>query len=207
VLVAYNGVEPHRAVDERERVAVREKHGVDANTALVLVIARLRPVKGIDDLISAIALLTDRAVRLIVLGTGPEEQRLRAHAAALRAPVDFVGYQDDIAPWLAAADVVAMPSRRESFGLVAIEAMAAGRPLVACAVGGLTEIIEDRRTGFLVPPRDPRTFAAAIVTILEDPTSSEAIASAARVRWQSQFTIESMVNGWIAAYAHFLSGK
>ena len=200
VLVAYNGVEAPRPVKPDEIAALRATHLATPNGRLIVAVARLRPEKGIDDLIQAGAMLQDNGVRVIIVGGGPEEARLRAIAEDLRVQIGFVGPQDDVAPWFAAADVIAMPSHSESFGLVAIEAMAAGRPLVACGVEGLAEVIEDGRTGILVPPRDPRALSVAIAGLLKDPARATAIAAGGRERWRDGFTIDAMVDGWLTAY-------
>jgi glycosyltransferase involved in cell wall biosynthesis len=204
ILVAHNGVEPLRAVTAQEVAALRRAHAVGDGDRLLLAIARLRPEKGIDDLIRAGAQLQDDSVRLIVVGEGPDGARLRALASELRAAVDFVGHQEDVAPWLSAADVVAIPSHAESFGLVAIEAMAARRPIVASEVAGLAEIVESGHSGILVPPHDPDSLSAAIADLLGDPARSSAFADRGHERWQDAFTIEAMADRWLAAYRQCL---
>src|SRR4029079_15399950 len=109
-----------------------------------------RHEKGIDVLIRAMRHL-NRDVHLIVAGNGPEEPLLRQLATQ---NVHFDVYTHDPSVWIHAADVIAIPSRRESFGRLTLEAMAAGRPIVATRVGGLTEAIADGETGLLVPPDD-----------------------------------------------------
>lgn len=153
------------------------------------VVARLSPRKGIDVALEALALLRGqgRDVELDVCGTtypGYEwfEQQLRERSAApdLRGAVHFVGYRNPTTPILAGAAVVLVPSRSEPFGNTAVEALLAQRPLVASRVQGLTEIVEDGRTGLLVPPGDAPALAEAIARLLDDEALAEGLAAAGR---------------------------
>ena len=106
---------------------------------------------------------------------------------------------DRVADYYAAADVCVVPSRTESFGLVALEAQSLGTPVVAAAVGGLTEIVVDGVTGILVRERDPRRYAEAIATVLADPARREAMGEAARER-AAGFTWTRAVDRLLAIY-------
>ncbi|MEU8192947.1 glycosyltransferase family 4 protein [Microbispora amethystogenes] len=162
VRVIYNGV-PDRgdATPPRETPEGR----------LVLV-GRLSPRKGTDVAVRAAALLRERgrAVRLTLVGAvfpGYEwfEEELRSIAGE---EVEFAGFQDVVAPFLADADIVLVPSREEPFGNVAVEGMLAGRPVVASEVQGLAEIVRPGETGLLVSPGDPAALADAIEELLGD---------------------------------------
>jgi len=128
---------------------------------------------------------------LLLAGSGPEEDRLKA--LAVESPgVQLLGRLDEIAPLLAAADVVAIPSRQEGQGIVALEAMAARRPVVATCVGGLVETIQEGETGLLVPAEDPRSFGEALAALLADPHRRRRMGEAGRAR-VTPYTLERMI--------------
>jgi D-inositol-3-phosphate glycosyltransferase len=152
-------------------------------------VSRLVPRKGIADVIRALAELPD--AELVVAG-GPPEAMLSedAEATALRRTavecgvadrVRFLGAleRDDVAPLLRSADVVCCCPWYEPFGLVAVEAMACGVPVVASQVGGLAETVVDGRTGVLVPPRSPAAIAEAVRRVVSDPTRRAEMSDAA----------------------------
>src|SRR5262249_2652934 len=136
---------------------LRMRYGLDPHSLLLVAIGRLAPEKGFDVLIEAFRLIHARQpeARLILAGSGLEEASLRALAAPLQKALIFAGHLTEIVLLLQTADIVVIPSRQEGQGIVALEAMAARKPVVASRVGGLIETIEDGKTGVLVPPEDP----------------------------------------------------
>jgi D-inositol-3-phosphate glycosyltransferase len=145
---------------------------------IVLFVGRIQPLKGLDVAVRALASLRAAGAELVVVG-GPSGADGPAALAAAQAAAEALGVADRIrfAPpqphhllstWYRAADVVVVPSRSESFGLVALEAAACGRPVVAADVGGLRTIVEHGRTGFLVDGHDPAAFAARLDEVLGD---------------------------------------
>jgi glycosyltransferase involved in cell wall biosynthesis len=207
--VAHNGANEPRQVSAQEIDGLRTELGIPADAAIVVIVARLRPAKGIDVLLHALRLVgrpLGRPVHLVIVGDGPEEAVLKELAGRV-APgaVHFVGFRFDVAPWYRLADVVAMPSRIEAFGVSAIEAMASERPLVASRVGGLVEVVADRETGHLVPPNDPQALAAALTRVLEAPERAEAMGRAARARYERLFTNRAMLEAWLRCYDEWLT--
>jgi glycosyltransferase involved in cell wall biosynthesis len=161
----------------------------DAEPGRLALVARLSPRKGVDVALEAVALLRTegREVRLDVCGTTfpgyewyEQELRERARRPDLAGAVDFAGYVHPTWPVLAAASVVLVPSRVEPFGNTAVEALFAGRPLVASAVQGLAEIVVDGENGLLVPPDDPAALATAIGRLLDDPDLARRLADRGR---------------------------
>jgi len=156
---------------------------------LVLAVGRLHPQKGYDTLVAALPQLSGAVVA--VAGDGPLEAELRAAAPQIR----WLGRRDDVADLLAAADVVVLPSRWEARSLTAQEALRAGRPLVATAVGGMAELVQDGAV--LVPPNDPAALGAAVRALLDDPTAAAALAARGREvasRWPTERdTVASVV--------------
>ncbi|MGC2423854.1 MAG: glycosyltransferase family 4 protein [Nitrospirota bacterium] len=145
---------------------------------------RLVQLKGTLHLIRALPMVRAEVpdVMLEIAGSGPEEEVLRreAHSLGLDGRVRFLGWQEEIPfnRW----DVFVMPSLEEAFGMAALEAMAAGLPVVASAVGGLTELVQDGKTGWLFPPADIKALAGRLVSLLLSPEERFTMGAAARDR-------------------------
>ena len=166
----------------------------------ILYVGRLAPIKGLETLLDAIALLArgGRRVRLVVVGGDADEPR-DSHEAGLRARITTLGIgdlvsfagpqpQETLRTHYVAADVTVLPSHYESFGMVALEAMACGSPVVASRVGGLTTTVRDGVTGFLVAEGDVHALAGRLETLLADPDlrwrlGREGVRWAAQHRW------------------------
>jgi glycosyltransferase involved in cell wall biosynthesis len=173
----------------------------------LITVANLRREKSHETLIAAAARLVREVpdLRLQFVGAGPRRAELEALVAArgLSAHVEFLGHREDVPALLAQADAYVLPSRSEAFPNGAIEAMAAGLPVVASAVGGLLDLIEDGRTGLLVPPADDEALAAAVRSLIDDPARAAAIGSAAREAVLDNYSFDRMV----ASFEHlYLSG-
>jgi D-inositol-3-phosphate glycosyltransferase len=159
---------------------------------MLLFVGRIQPLKGLDVAVRALAELEDQRAVLVVVGgaSGPggraEVERIEKLAASLGVSdrMRFVDPQPHhlLSTYYRAADVVLVPSRSESFGLVALEAAACGTPVVAAAVGGLRTLVEHGRTGFLVEGRDPEVFAAYTEQILDNPALARELADKAAAR-------------------------
>lgn len=213
ICVAQPGVDRRLQV-QRDADGLRRRLGLEGKR-VVLFSGRLEPLKGAETLLHAVATLTRAAefadVVVIVLGedsgdatlAGGERARLErlAAGAGMGDRVRFLGAvpHEQVGDFYALADVCVVPSRTESFGLVALEAQALGTPVVAAAVGGLTEIVEDGVTGYLVPSGDPGRFADAIADVLGDPERRAAMGAAARQR-ATTFTWARAVSRLSAIY-------
>jgi glycosyltransferase involved in cell wall biosynthesis len=153
-------------------------------------VGRLRAQKGFEVLGQAALLLDRPGVRFVVVGDGEERHRLEEPDCRL---LELAGPREDAAALMGAFTVLAVPSRYEAFGLVAVEAMHAGIPVVASRVGGLPEVVGD--AGVLVPPEDPQALAEALAGLLDDPAASARLTAAGRARAAAIFTPEAMVAG------------
>ena len=160
---------------------------------LVLAVGRLHPQKGYDTLLAALPALG--AVVVAVAGDGPLERDLRARAPQVR----WLGRRDDVGDLLDAADVVVLPSVWEARSLTAQEALRAGRPLVATAVGGTPELVRDGAV--LVPPGDAAALGAAVRRLLDDPAEAARVAARGRAVAATWPTEQDTVRQVLAVYA------
>ncbi len=178
-------------LDAAGRDALRARLGLPADRKIVLFAGRVQALKAPDVLVRALAVLaaTGRPVPLLVVLGGPSGRPTALRELSGLATVSGVGEQvifrppvprAQLADWYRAADLVAMPSRSESFGLVAAEAQASGTPVVAAAVGGLRSVVQDGVTGRLVPSHDPADWADALADLLADDAGRGVLARGAR---------------------------
>jgi len=174
-----------------DRTGARSALGLGPDP-VVLFVGRIQPLKQADLAVSAVANMRHDDATLVIVG-GPsgadgDLELARVHAVAeqwgISDRVRFVPPQPHhlLSSWYRAADVVVVPSRSESFGLVALEAAACGTPVVAAAVGGLTTIVDDGHTGILVDGTDPVVWAGHVDALLDDPVMARAMSDAAVVR-------------------------
>jgi len=181
----------HAFFSPGERRGARAALGLDDRPTLLFV-GRIQPLKGLGIAVQALAELRSTDARLVVVG-GPSGSDGPDEMARVDELIDRLGVRDRIrfvepqphhmlSTFYRAADVVVVPSRSESFGLVALEAAACGVPVVAAAVGGLRTLVEDGVTGFLVESRDPAHFAERIEFLLDDHGRAIRMGSAASVR-------------------------
>lgn len=174
---------------------------------LMVHISNFRPVKRVPAAVDIFARLAGRVpARLLLVGEGPDLEAARAVAAALGVAerVHFVGRQPDVTPYLSIADVFLFPSRNESFGVAAAEAMACGVPVVASRVGGIPELVEDGLTGYLVSPEDLEGMAEKATRLLLDPALGRRLGEAGARRVREHFTPEGIVPLYEDVYARAL---
>ena len=187
------GVE-HAFFSPGHQGGARRALGLPEDAPVLLFVGRIQPLKGLDVAVGALGALRRPDARLVVVG-GPSGAEGAAELGRVQKLAAELGVTDQIqyvAPqphhllstWYRAADVVLVPSRSESFGLVALEAAACGTPVVAAAVGGLRTLVEHGRTGLLVDGRDPAAFAAATADVLDRPGFAARLGSAAAERAQ-----------------------
>lgn len=185
----------------------------------LLFVGRLIERKGAEYAIRAVAELgrQGRAARLTVVGDGPERRRLEALARELGAgdAVEFAGAlpHDAVSAHYRRAAALLMPAvtdwkgEQEGFGMVLVEAMATGLPVVATRSGGIPDVVADGRTGLLVPERDAPALAAAARQLLEDPARAAALARAARAELDARFAPEAIARGFDAVYRRAAEGR
>jgi glycosyltransferase involved in cell wall biosynthesis len=174
-------------------VAVPERVGLPEEPPHALYAGRLSEEKGVLELVEAA-----NGLPLVVVGDGPLRERL-PYARGFVPPKELGAYYERAA-------VVVCPSRREGYGVTAREAMAYGRPVVATAVGGLPEAVEDGVTGVLVPPGDPAALRAALERLLGDRELRDRLGAAARERARERFGWEAATQAMLDAYRSVAPG-
>lgn len=196
-----------------DKGSARHALGMDGGNHLLFV-GRIEPLKGVDILLKAAAhLLRERGLRVAIVGgdsTGERETaRLRSLAAALGVSerVDFLGpiAHERLPLFYNAADVCVVPSYYESFGLVALEALACGTPVVASSVGGLNVTVHDGETGYLVPSHDPNDFADRLALLLGDESRRRAFGHSAR-KAVSAYAWSNVADSIESIYLHLFNG-
>jgi glycosyltransferase involved in cell wall biosynthesis len=210
VTLIYNGVDLDRYDHQEPCCTLREEYGLPESGPIVGVVARLEPEKGHPTLLEAwpTVLASQQDATLLVVGEGSRREALEAQAAELDLGprVVFTGRRDDVPAVTAALDVAVLPSYREAQGLSILEAMALSRPVVASAVGGIPEMIDDGVTGLLVPPRDAPALAEAILRLLADHPLADTLARAAHDLVHERFCVELMVRAIESIYDEAASG-
>jgi glycogen(starch) synthase len=207
VHVVHNGIDARGWRVGRERAAAVRERYAPGHAPLLLFVGRLEYEKGVQDLLAALPRVRRRhpGTRLLVAGTGTQREFLRAEARRHRVSraATFTGHlpDGDLAALLAAADAVVLPSRYEPFGIVALEAAAAGATLVASAAGGLGELVVEGETGWSFPPGDVPGLAAAGDRALADPRAAAGRARAARARLRTDFSWRGIAARTAEVYA------
>jgi glycosyltransferase involved in cell wall biosynthesis len=203
IQTVYNGVDPSAFPSQPDRQKVRQELGVTQGPVSVT-IARLTEAKGHRYLLQALPRLLETWPQLCCVFVGDGELHDALHRMAIDLGVEracrFVGVREDIADILAAADVVVLPSLSEGFPFVLLEALAMGCPVVASRVNGIPELIEDHKTGLLVPPRDPQALVAAIREVLNDPIAASKMGTEGRAVVHERFTVDRMVANTTAIF-------
>ena len=200
-----NGVDLAHFAPRPPDAALRAALGLDAALPVVGFFGRLEYGKGVDVLLDAAARVhTKLPTAFLFAGDGPLRERLAARAAAEGVPVVFAGRRDDVVALMGLCAVVVLPSRQEAFGRVLIEAMAAGVPVVATAVGGIPEVCTDGVTALLVPPEDPDALAVAIALTLTDQAASAARVAAAAADVRARFDLAAHAAAIQAVYMRVL---
>ena len=223
IVVIPNGIDVSRFAQTADGPNPRRELGIAPDALLVTMVSRLSPTKGVEYLLDAIAAaaVTHPKLRALIVGEGLVAQDgvvmqdrayldsliARARQLGIADRVIFTGYRSDIPALLAQTTVFALPSLTEGLSNVVLEAMAAGRPVIATRVGGTPEIIADGQNGVLVPPSDPAALKTALTTVIEDPAFANALGTAARRTVEARFSMARMVGDTEALYTDLLAKK
>jgi len=189
---------------------LREELGLSADDQVILAVGNLYPVKGHLYLVDALALLRDRHPRahVVIAGRGELADALveRARTQGVADRVRLLGLRGDIANLLAGADIFALPSLSEGLPLALLEAMLAGRAIVASDVGEVRAVLAHGEAGMLVPPRDTRALAAALDRLLNNPDEAHSLRARAAHRAAAEYAHANMVERYVTVYEALLGG-
>ena len=214
ITVIHSGISIPEIPTDTQRTAVRSSLGIAAEEAVLGIVGHVLPHKGYDDLIRAIALIKEKvpASRCVIVGKTLRASYLHslrelARELSIENRLMWVGVQQDVLPILHAIDLFVLPSHTEGLPITILEAMAAGRPVVATTVGGIPELVRHGETGMLVPPNDPRSLAEAMLGLLNEPGPARAMGEAGRARVATTFTVESEARETALLYQRILNGS
>jgi len=195
IRVVYNGV-PIEQFDEESGTPDDERR----SRPTVLAVARLHPQKGLNYLLNAATLVPQ--ARFLVAGEGPARVELdeEARKLGLGDRFQFLGHRDDVSGLLQAADVFVLPSLYEGLPVSVLEAMAAGTPVVATAVGGTDEVVVHGESGILVPPRDSDALAGAMREVISDVALARRLIAGGKARVRDKFSADAVARGVSGVY-------
>jgi N-acetyl-alpha-D-glucosaminyl L-malate synthase BshA len=183
-------------------------HYANPDEKLLLHISNFRSVKRPDDVIAIFERVQKKLpARLLLVGEGPEWARVhkKVRELGLTDRVQFLGKQDEVAQLISLADLLLLPSEKESFGLVALEAMACGVPTVGSCTGGLPEVVEHGKTGFLAPVGNVEKMAEYAIELLSNPTLYQSFVENGLARAKSMFCGQQITEQYIELYKELLS--
>lgn len=203
-----NGVDLARFSPRVPAPGLRLSLGLPAGAPVVGSVGRFVAYKGYTHLLEA-ARLVEQAmpgVHWLLVGDGELREELEAQSRSfgMEAQVHFAGWRQDIPDVLALCDLFVLPSLREHFGRVLIEAMAMAKAVVATDSGGVPEVVVRGKTGLLVPPAQPKALAEAVLALLEDPARATRLGAAGRWRAEGEFSLARHVEGVEALYQEVL---
>jgi glycosyltransferase involved in cell wall biosynthesis len=211
VVTIYNGIDTMPPVTDQVTARLRRTLKLPDNSKIVLCIARLAVQKGHADLLTAWEAVqaVHPDAHLLIVGDGEQRTGLTrtANQRAGCNTIHFIGRREDVPDLLAMSDLVVLPTRGEGLPNVLLEAMAAGRPVVATNVGGIPELVIDGTTGLLVPPSNPDALSRMIITLLSDPERARIMGHAGRERVAKHFPIGTMVKRTETLYTELLQSK
>jgi glycosyltransferase involved in cell wall biosynthesis len=213
IFVQHNAIRPQPKLAADEVNALRRKFGIAKGERVVLSVGRLSKEKAHAELIEAFKQVNagnpDVQCKLLIVGDGPERASLEtaARASGQNDRITFAGQVSNVQPFYAAADVFVLPSHSEGSPNVLLEAMAAGVPIVATAVGGVPEIVADEESALLVPPKNPNALAAAIDRVLQDSALAGRLTTVASALVEREHSPERYARSLISLYQEVIAQR
>jgi glycosyltransferase involved in cell wall biosynthesis len=211
ISVQHNAVRRRPPVSPAEVETLRNRLGLTKAEQVVLSVGRLSREKAHMDLLEGFNRLREKQpeipCQLVIVGDGPERARLEAAARSLGCPVIFTGQVSDVQTFYAMADVFVLPSHSEGSPNVLLEAMAENVPVVATAVGGVPEMVENNESALLVPPNDPTSLAASIARVLTDRELAQRLTKNAALLVDTRYTPENYARSLVEIYREVLNAR
>ncbi len=210
IVTILNGIDP-QPLTPIQPAPLREMLGLPPETILIGSVGRLAPQKGYTDLLQAAVFIVTHTphAHILIVGDGPQRVELESLADALHVSSNchFLGFRADVSQVLAAFDIYVSTSLWEGLSISLLEALAAGKPIIATDIKGNRETIHDGQNGLLVPPTNPGALAEAIVKLVKDPTQCRRLARRARQSAEIEFSEERMTTEIVDVYRHSLMTK
>lgn len=211
IRVLYNGIDSHLYDLNGTGTDIRKQLGINEKQCLIGTVGSLDTVKGHSYFLKAAAKIVETSMdtMFIVAGSGNLLKSLKKETSLLgiEKNVIFLGFREDIPSVLQCMDIFVFPSLSEGLPLAVLEAMAAGKPVVATDVGGIPEVIGDGQTGFLVPPKNPDLLAEKITFLIRDRALRSRFGHSGRARVQKEFSLQNMVEEYQLLYDHFFNKR
>ena len=211
ISVQHNSIRRQSPASPGDVEALRKRFAIADDERVVLSVGRLSREKGHIDLLEAFRRLRETnaglSLKLIIVGDGPERTRLEALCGSIGGQVIFAGQTNDVQTFYAVADVFALPSHSEGSPNVLLEAMAANLPIVATAVGGVPEMVENNNSARLVSANDPPALAAAIASLLTDKDLAQQLAKNAAALVDTQYNPENYARSLVGTYSEVIEGR
>jgi glycosyltransferase involved in cell wall biosynthesis len=212
IQVVSNAVDPAQFdIPDSEIRELRQTLNINPNDKIVLFVGRLKPVKGVDILLEALANLppAEMPARVLVVGDGPLKETLKKQAVdlGLEKRVTFLGLRADIPLLLKLADLIVLPSRWEGLPMILLEAMAAQTPVLATPVGGIPEVIEHGKSGWIVPPEDSSALAEGMAHLLQSSYLRARLSNGAFQTLRAQYSTQVAVKKLLGIYYNVLGVK
>lgn len=207
IQVIYNGVDPSRFSGQSDGF-LRKTLSIHENAVILGFVGQLDERKGVESLIRAFCrvALKNNSVHLMLVGEGPLKTRLEKISGKFRNRVHFTGFRNDIENFMKTIDVLVLPSLWEGFGIVLIEAMAAGKPVITTKISNMPEIVSHLKDGLLVPPSDDSALADAMMLLIKNQAMRKKMGIRGRQKVMRQFTLKRMADETEAYFMKFLSG-
>jgi glycosyltransferase involved in cell wall biosynthesis len=190
------------------RQEIRDELGLSEDQTMILTVGRLAPEKAQTILFKAfkLVLMVFPTAVLVMVGDGPlrAELELLAQQLEIGHAVKFMGFRKDVPRWMASCDMFVLSSVTEGLPLVLLEAMSSEKPVISTQVGGIGEVIQDQKNGWLVPSGEPEALAQAMIKAIAQPELAQKLALAGRQTYLAHYTVEKMCQGYLA---FFYSGQ
>jgi len=204
LLTFHNAIDPAKLAIRRSTQEIRTELGIRDDHILIGSAGRMVPVKGYDRFIMMAKIIRDKSPKtsFILAGEGPQREALMKMAAeqGLGGAIVFTGFRDDVYDIINSLDIFVISSLHEGIPMVLLEAMAFGKPVVATAVGGIGEVIEDGVSGMLVPTDDPSALAESCLRLIADSKLRQSLSQQSRLRIEREFSINTLRRRMVELY-------